>query len=206
MPRKDLVPKQDAAFLAKHDLMKAGLAVNGTALGFSAGEITAFTTKNTSMHTTFAAVDTLKAAYDAGIDSKNMDRVTGEALYRAYAGRAKKSPGYTPAIGAAWGIIGEEDTTDLHTLAPEIKGRDLGGGHAEIQFGKKTADAVWIECKRGTETVHSYLASDTHSPYIDNRPLLDPTKPELRNYRLKFMRLGEVVGNYSEELVINCAP
>ncbi|MDB6057927.1 MAG: hypothetical protein JWO95_1771 [Verrucomicrobiales bacterium] len=206
MAREDFIPGKDNDLLTMHDKFKSGMATYGATLGFTAGEITSVNTDNTTLHTVIPAAEIAKGAAQAAVNTKNLNVVPIVARTRGYAKRAKAHPNYDPSKGAAMGIIGAEDSTDLHVSAPEIKGRDLGGGHVEIQFGKKTADAVWIECKRGTETVHTYLASDTHSPYIDNRPLLDPTKPELRNYRLKFMKLGEVVGIYSEELVINCAP
>jgi hypothetical protein len=206
MRREDFIPGKDNDLMTMHDKFKSGMATYGATLGFSAGEITSVNTDNTTLHTVIPAAEIAKAASQSATNTKNLNVVPIVARVRAFAKRAKAHPAYDPAKGAALGIIGAEDSTDLHTLAPEIKGRDLGAGHTEVQFGKKTASGCNIYCKRGTETVHTYLAHDTQSPYIDTRPLLDPTKPELRNYRLKFVDGDEEVGNFSEELVINCAP
>jgi len=206
MPRKDFIPRQDGPFLAKHDQMKAGLATYGTVLGFTAGEITAFTTQNTACHTNFTAADAAKAASEAATNTKNLTRVPAEALMRSIAQRAKHSPAYDPAKGAALGIIGPEDSTDLHAIVPELKGRDKSAGHVEIQFAKSTADGVNIYSKRGTEAGFTFLARDTQSPYIDTRPLLDPTKPEVRTYKMKYVVADEEVSDFSEDLEVNCAP
>jgi hypothetical protein len=50
------------------------------------------------------------------------------------------------------------------------------------------------------------LARDTQTPYVDNRPLLDPTKPEIREYKAMFVLGDEEIGLFSHELVVNCAP
>ena len=43
------------------------------------------------------------------------------------------------------------------------------------------------------------------SPYIDNRPLLVATKPELRKYKCVYVLNDEEIGLFSDEVVVNCA-
>jgi hypothetical protein len=186
--------------------MKAGLATYGLALGFTAAEITAFTTQNTACHTNFTAADLAKAASEAATNTKNLTRVPAEATVRSIGKRAKASPAYTPTMGAALGIIGAEDSTDLHAIVPTLKGRDLSAGHVEIQFVKSTSDGVNIYSKRGNEPGFTFLARDTQSPYIDTRPLLDPNKPEVRIYKMKYVVADAEVSDFSEDLEVNCAP
>jgi len=99
----------------------------------------------------------------------------------------KASPGYTPTIGNDLGIIGEEDSTSLDGVAPQVKVKLQPDAVAELQFGKKTAEGVNIYSMRGTETGWQFLARDTYSPYIDNRPLLVAGTPEVRRYRVRFV-------------------
>jgi len=40
---------------------------------------------------------------------------------------------------------------------------------------------------------------------MDNRPLLQTGKPELRRYTTVFMLKDQEIGQYSDDLVINCA-
>ena len=47
----------------------------------------------------------------------------------------------------------------------------------EVLSGKKE---LQIHSRRGSETEFTFLANDTHPPYHDTRPKLDPTKPEKR--------------------------
>src|SRR3989442_15979921 len=51
-----------------------------------------------------------------------------------------------------------------------------------------------------------FLARDTASPYIDNRPLLVATKPELREYKAVYVQNNPEIGLFSDEVVVNCAP
>jgi len=51
-----------------------------------------------------------------------------------------------------------------------------------------------------------WLGRATVSPFVDRRPLLTPGKPELRRYTAVFMSKDQEVGQYSQELVVNCAP
>ena len=50
------------------------------------------------------------------------------------------------------------------------------------------------------------LSRATVSPFLDNRPLLQTGKPELRRYTAVFMLKDQEIGQYSDDLVINCAP
>ena len=42
--------------------------------------------------------------------------------------------------------------------------------------------------------------------YIDNRPLLVATKPELREYKAVYVQSDAEIGLFSDEVVVNCAP
>jgi len=44
------------------------------------------------------------------------------------------------------------------------------------------------------------------TPFADNRPLLQPGKPELSRYIAIYMVKDKEVGQFSNDLVINCAP
>jgi hypothetical protein len=50
------------------------------------------------------------------------------------------------------------------------------------------------------------LARDTQTRYVDNRPLLAAGKPELRRYTVVYVVKDQEVGNFSDELVVSCAP
>ena len=125
---------------------------------------------------------------------------------RALARRIKAHPAYTAALGNLLGIVGPEDTTDLTVLAPVISGADRTGGVVQVDFGKLTSDGVNLYSKRDGDADFVFLARDTATPYIDNRPLLTAGKPEIREYKAMFVLSDEEIGIFSHELVVNCAP
>ncbi|MGZ8219542.1 hypothetical protein [Methylomagnum sp.] len=50
---------------------------------------------------------------------------------------------------------------------------------------------------------YSFLARDTVAPYVDNRPLRDAGKPELRRYTAVYVIGDEEVGQFSDEVVVS---
>ena len=80
------------------------------------------------------------------------------------------------------------------------------GGVVELDFDKSISDGVNIYAKRDGDADFVFLARDTASPYIDNRPLLVATKPELREYKAVYVSNDAEIGLFSDEVVVNCAP
>ncbi len=80
------------------------------------------------------------------------------------------------------------------------------GGVVELDFDKSISDGVNIYAKRDGDADFVFLARDTASPYIDNRPLLVATKPELREYKAVYVQSDAEIGLFSDEVVVNCAP
>ena len=72
------------------------------------------------------------------------------------------------------------------------------------------------ELSRDGDADFVFLARDTAlaapesdrggSPYIDNRPLLVATKPDLREYKAVYVQSDAEIGLFSDEVVVNCAP
>ena len=115
-------------------------------------------------------------------------------------------PAYTVALGSLLGIEGVQDTTDLTTSKPTLTGIDQTGRVVELDFDKRISDGVNIYAKRDGDADFVFLARDTASPYIDNRPLLVATKPELCEYKAVYVQNGAEIGLFSDEVVVNCAP
>src|SRR5260370_366766 len=79
------------------------------------------------------------------------------------------------------------------------------GGVVELAFDKSISDGVnWNPERFRGDFV--FLARDTASPYIDNRPLLVATKPELREYKAVYVQSDAEIGLFSDKVVVNCAP
>ncbi len=118
----------------------------------------------------------------------------------------KETNGYTTAMGEDLGVIGAEDNTDHPTPKYSLAlGQGAGCQCVDISFTKFTHQGVYIESKRGNGN-WEFVAIDTEKPYTDDRPLLDPAQPEVREYRLRFWDKGTPNGPWSEVQKITVAP
>ena len=59
---------------------------------------------------------------------------------------------------------------------------------------------------RDGEAGFTLLASETHSPYVDNRPLLTAGKPETRQYKAMFFLGKSEIGLPSDVVPATAAP
>ena len=117
----------------------------------------------------------------------------------------KLSGNYTVAIGTDLGIEGEEQAekaTPKFTLALE---QAQGHQVVRLRFFKYGHQGVHMETRRGTGT-WEFLAIDTESPYLDERPLLAAGTPEVREYRMRFWDKGTPNGDWTEVLSITVSP
>ena len=103
-------------------------------------------------------------------------------------------------------IIGPDDGIDLSSRQPDITGNDRTGGQVEIGFNKLTSDGENIYSKREGDADFIFLARDTQTPYLDNRPLKVPGKPEIREYKAMFVVGDQEIDLFRDEVVVKCAP
>lgn len=109
--------------------------------------------------------------------------------------RIKNHNNYTVADGMDMGIEGDEVTVeDPNTLKPAITVRLVDGGHPEIVWKKKSADALRIEVDRGSGFV--FLVTDTIPNYTDMAAL--PTGAAVWKYRCVYLIDDSQVGQWSD--------
>jgi hypothetical protein len=85
-------------------------------------------------------------------------------------------------------------------------GIDQTGGSVELDFSKSISDGVNLYSQRDGEADFVFLARDTSSPYVDNRPLLTAGKPEVRKYKAVYVQNDAEIGNFSNVVTITCQP
>ncbi|MCG3146572.1 MAG: hypothetical protein PCFJNLEI_00003 [Verrucomicrobiae bacterium] len=122
----------------------------------------------------------------------------------------KKSPGYTETIGQDLNIIGPAASASSASAlaAPDPKltlVQGTGQKAVRADFKKNGHMGVYIECKRGTGD-WEFLAIDTESPYLDDRPLAQPGVPEVREYRMRYWDKGFPNGDWSDVDSITVGP
>ncbi|MFN0075974.1 MAG: hypothetical protein ACKVY0_05825 [Prosthecobacter sp.] len=75
----------------------------------------------------------------------------------------------------------------------------------KLTFYKDNHMGVYIEGRRGTGA-WEFLAIDTESPYIDQRPLLAAGTPEVREYRMRFWDKGTPNGDWTDVVKVTVSP
>ena len=118
----------------------------------------------------------------------------------------KKSPGYTVEIGLQMGIVGEEDTTEAESPEFTLKVESGTGCQCvRIVFNKHGEEAVTIEQRRAGGAA-GFLAVDSGSPYLDERPLLAAGQPEVREYRMRFYANDQGFGEWTPWQAVTVGP
>lgn len=118
---------------------------------------------------------------------------------RGVIGRMKKNHNYTPVIGEDLGIA--SGATPAPAI-PKPTGSVSSDGNftATVKFKKAGFSGVEVWSQRAGETVWVRIATDSFSPYVDNRPPLVAGQPEERRYRLRYLDKDEPVGEFSDVL------
>lgn len=161
---------------------------------------------NKELHGKVLAANSAAAASHHATADKQAFRNDVEDKVRALTRRIKAHPSYTEALGSLLGIVGAEMHTDLSDAKPVLKATDQTGGVVVLSYQKTKSDGINIYAQRDNEAEFVFLARDTQTRYVDNRPLLAAGKPELRRYTVVYVVKDQEVGHFSDELVVSCAP
>jgi hypothetical protein len=204
MAKRDAVPKTQDGYVKWHDTLKAG--VSATTPGATAQDMAMLTADNTDLHAKMTAATNADNASKAAHNALNVSIGSSQKNARALAQRIKKSTTYTTAIGDTLGIEGVEDSVDMSQQKPTLTADAELGGVVEIGFNKMSAEGVHIYGMRDGEAGFTLLASETHSPYVDNRPLLTAGKPETRQYKAMFFLGKSEIGLPSDVVPATAAP
>jgi hypothetical protein len=219
----DLVKRDDAGFVSQLENFNQKLPSYATLLGITSPEVTASLDDATFMSYVFISVGQSKTYGQGWVAYKDLARDGGvgslavtpvpvagpgaitvvepgiEERFRLLAKRIKGSQNYTKAIGEDLGIEVAESTSEAITPTLTVK---LDGDYPVLGFTKGKADGVRIYSKRGSETAFTFLAIDTRSPYVDNRPNLVPGTPEKREYYAFLYDDDTVIGVQSATISI----
>lgn len=118
----------------------------------------------------------------------------------ALAGRIKKHPAYTDAMGQDLGIIGAEQSVDPSAMKP-ILNLTLQAGHPNVGWAKSGMDSLEIWVDRGTGTF-AFLTIDTVPDYLDTAALPAPGVSAAWKYKAIYRLNDEQVGQWSDVATI----
>ena len=206
MSKSDYIPHPDNDLQIWHDRFKNNIVTQQAVLGLSAEDIATINSDNEELHAKISAVNATAAAAHSAIADKAASRGHIESNIRAMSRRIKAHPAYTEAMGSLLGIIGVENQINFSTYKPILSAIDQTGGIVLLKFNKYKSDGINIYCQREVDAELIFLSRTLMSPFTDNRPLLVSGKPELRRYTAVYVTGDDEVGQFSDELVVNCAP
>ena len=206
MAKSDYMPKSDAEFVSWHDRLKTAATAIGVTLGIVADDLTEIGDDNTDIHAKVSGAATASVAAKQANNAKDNSRRAIEARVRLLAKRVKGHRNYTEALGIQLGIEGVAVTTDMTVAQPTLVANPLAHGAVEIAFNKSKADGVNLYSQREGESGFAFLARDTASPYVDNRPLAVAGKPEVRKYRAIYVVNDAETGIASDDVNAVCQP
>lgn len=206
MPKYDYLPRSDGNLLLWHDRFKSSLLTLKDQLGLHEEEISVIINDNEELHSSITAANVASAAAHHAISAKFATCNHSSNNTRTLVRRIKTLPGYTEAIGNLLGIIGAESIVDFSELKPILKAVDQTGGVVELSFSKSRSEGINLYCQRENDSEFVFLSRLTQTHFIDNRPLLIAGKPELRRYTAVYVKKDLEVGQFSDDLIVNCAP
>lgn len=129
-----------------------------------------------------------------------------EARVRSLAQRIKNHPAYTPSIGVDLGIVMTPPSARAAEPKPDFRLLALPNSEVRLEWTKGGFTGVRLESRRAAETAWTYLGIDLESPYVDARPPLAPGQPEVRHYRLRYLKGDQLVGDYSGIRTVTTVP
>jgi len=123
----------------------------------------------------------------------------------AVVAKIKLDAAYTEAMGHDLGIIGTEDTGHAVPKITVLVQQGTGVQVVRIAFFKFGHTGVVLESRRNGGA-WELLAIDTESPYMDERPLLTPDTPEVREYRARYWDKGTPNGDWTAVEKVTVSP
>jgi len=122
--------------------------------------------------------------------------------------RIQLAPAYNEVIGRDLGITTPEGGPSApDTMSrPALKARSNGPGAVQVDFTKEKFDGVIIESRRANESEWHSLGVDSYSPYIDDRPSAEAGKPEVREYRARYILRDQATGEWSDIVTATFVP
>ena len=202
MAKTDWLSPRDGEFLTWLKHGKDVLPTYKVALGLTDADVAALTADTAALEAKLNALGTADAAYAQAATDKTATRKAVEARARALVRRIKTAPGYTEAIGAQLKVLGSDDATDLSSAKPTLTAAAQPHGVVELAFNKSKSDGVNLYSQREGEPGYAFLARDTQSPYVDNRPLAATGKPETRKYKAVYVLGDDETGQFSDEVTV----
>ena len=115
-----------------------------------------------------------------------------------FIGKLKLGERYTDAIGTDLGITGSGTGPERPVPRFQLQvTRGPAGPAVQLTFFKYGHEAVYVESRRAGGAAEQ-LCLGVVSPCADERPLLVPGQPEVREYRMRYWDKGDANGEWTD--------
>ena len=126
--------------------------------------------------------------------------------FRAFAKRVKGSPTYTPAVGQSLRIVGSSSPVDPASAKPKLRVKPLPMFQSELQWPRLSFSGAFTRSQRDGETGWTDHGIKTGNTFVDDRPLAEAGKPEVRRYQQIYVRNDGPVGLWSDVVEVTLQP
>lgn len=194
----DFIPKSDAeaaGWLLGH-ATKFPEAAEVLLPGLSPSDKTTYLQEIHEWRHAIHDVDRLKKELAAAVKHKDLLRKHTGKKIRDMMIRAKRSITTNKSLLALLDALYKSKEIDIRAIKPKLK-VSVVEGIVRLSFRKEHRFSITMYSRQpGGEWYH--IGSDFESPFMDKRPLADPTKPEEREYMARFNNLREDIGLQSD--------
>ena len=193
------LPRIDGQFVIWLENFAGKIQTYAAALGIAPADAAQLQTDLTTIRSKLADVQTAKTSLASAVQAKEQAMADISKRIRDTVAVLKRKSAYTNTIGADLGIIGPSDGGEPAPLpVPEFQVTAMPD-RVRLDWIKNYSDGIVIQCKRGNEIEFTTIGRDAISPYDDDRPCLTPGTPEVRIYRIRYLRGDNEVGEWSKE-------
>ena len=126
--------------------------------------------------------------------------------FRAFAKRVKGSPSYTPAVGQALRLVGSTSPVDPANAKPKLRVKPLPMFQSELQWPRLSFSGALTRSQRDGEAGWTDHGIKTSNTFVDDRPLAEANKPEVRRYQQIYVRNDVPVGQWSDVVEVTLQP
>jgi hypothetical protein len=197
--KEDFIPSTDSKLNMMENTFLNKIDTIGVAMGLTPAEINDVKNAIIVHQTSYMNAYSMKQEMKGLNEENKANKKRAIKLIRSASRRIKSYPGYNDGLGAELGIVGIDHIKDPSSLKPRLKAIALVN-KVRIRYPKKRTSGINLYSKRGDEKDFSFLTFDANPPAFDNRPKLDPIKPESRYYKACYVINDNQVGQYSDQV------
>ncbi len=126
--------------------------------------------------------------------------------FRAYIRRIKAAPNYTSSIGESLRLVASASPVDDATAKPDLTAEPLANFKAKVRLPKRGFPGLIVQARREGEAEWTDFGVKTSAVFVDERPTVQPGKPEVVNYRAIYSRNDQPVGQWSDVVTVTKQP